>query len=183
MIDLRYAQRVQLALLPKEPPVSKSIRVAYRYLPLEMVGGDYFSFFEHGDRLGVFVGDVSGHGVPAALYLSLLKLATDNVVREGFVPPHLFLERLNGVLCGLMSNYFLAALYAEFHREGDVAHLTIASGGHPPAVIVRQNGEAFTLRGKGGILGVNTDVKFFSQSVDRSDSPEIIRLLFLLHTC
>ena len=74
--ELEMARRIQQALIPQETP-NKNIFSLYR--PMEEVGGDYFDFFRIGDegKIGVFLSDVSGHGVPAAFITSMIKSSID----------------------------------------------------------------------------------------------------------
>ncbi|HNX58217.1 MAG TPA: PAS domain S-box protein, partial [Spirochaetota bacterium] len=164
--ELHYAQNVQLALLPMAPPVCGRISVSFRYKPLEMVGGDYFSFFMHDDSLRIFVGDVSGHGVPAALFLSLLRFATEKIEQECGSDPLQFISELNKTLCQYMQMYFITALYGVFGNfDGDVT-FSVASGGHPPVIVYRRaTGVCEYVRGKGGILGVFDDVVFETKTI------------------
>ena len=78
--DLLYAQMIISKLLPDSIPRVKFLNIEYRYMPLEAIGGDFFSFFDiDTNNLGVFIGDVAGHGVSAALFLSLLKFYFYNI--------------------------------------------------------------------------------------------------------
>ncbi len=70
------AQRIQSSILPSSFPTSKSFRVVARYYPMSAVAGDFYDFILANDReAGLFIADVSGHGVPAALIASMVKLA------------------------------------------------------------------------------------------------------------
>jgi PAS domain S-box-containing protein len=80
--DLKTAQLIQRSLISGKTLRSERLDVDVRYLPLDAVGGDYFSFTElENEGLGVFIGDVTSHGVTAALYLSLIKATTDRICR------------------------------------------------------------------------------------------------------
>jgi sigma-B regulation protein RsbU (phosphoserine phosphatase) len=71
---LNLAQEVQQNLLPQRPPRLESIDVAGRSLYCDETGGDYFDFFDLSDnRIGVVVGDVTGHGVSAALLMASVR--------------------------------------------------------------------------------------------------------------
>ena len=71
---LNLAQEVQQNLLPQRPPRLESIDVAGRSFYCDETGGDYFDFFELSDnRMGVVVGDVTGHGVSAALLMASVR--------------------------------------------------------------------------------------------------------------
>ena len=82
--NLAAARLVQQEILPQRAPLTELVDIAFRYLPMEQVGGDYFTFvdFREHDSLGIFIGDVSGHGVPAALYTMMVKAITDRLFRK-----------------------------------------------------------------------------------------------------
>lgn len=158
--DLKYAQAVQRALLPSSPPEHDRLLIRYRFLPLDMVGGDYFSFFQNDHRIGVFIGDVSGHGVSAALFSSLLRFATEKIAEESGTRPAEFLESINHVMCRNMSSYFLTAIYGFFDITETGILFRFANGGHPPLIVYRtKERRAQEVTGKGSILG------FFEENV------------------
>jgi Stage II sporulation protein E (SpoIIE) len=69
--ELRVARSIQQASLPKVVPELKGWQISPYYLPAREVGGDFYDFFELGERrLGVVVGDATGKGVPAALVMA-----------------------------------------------------------------------------------------------------------------
>ncbi len=162
--DLKTAQMIQRELLPSEPPDCDRLAIDFRYLPLEAVGGDYFHIIPLQEGgLSVFIGDVSGHGVPAALFLSLIKSVSSSLLRHHSHDPQVYLKTLNGELCENMQHYFLTALYGIFLFDapgGDV-RLSIACAGHPPPVIHERGAHAaryLPIRGK--LLGVIRDITF-----------------------
>ena len=74
--ELEVARRIQLSILPSEFPVSKTFRAAARYVPMSSVAGDFYDYIIADDhQVGLLIADVSGHGVPAALIASMVKLA------------------------------------------------------------------------------------------------------------
>ena len=74
--ELSIARRIQSSILPAAMPKIAGLAVAARYEPMTAVAGDFYDFLEVGERrLGVLVADVSGHGVPAALIASMVKVA------------------------------------------------------------------------------------------------------------
>lgn len=138
--ELGHAQRIQKALLPVSVPEHTCIRIGSRSDTAAAIGGDYFSFteFDSGD-LGVFICDVSGHGVSAALFLSLVKFEFDRICRICGDRPKSFMEELNRDLIVNMQNYFLTAVYGifTFSREDDSAEFIFARGGHPAPIVHR----------------------------------------------
>ena len=72
--ELEIAQRVQLASLPEALPATDDLELVGRMLPAREVGGDCYDFFELDDaRIGIVVADVSGKGVPAALFMAIAR--------------------------------------------------------------------------------------------------------------
>ncbi len=75
-IELDTAREIQLSILPHEIPPIAGLDIAARYLPMTSVAGDFYDFLVIDEkRTGILVADVSGHGMPAALIASMLKIA------------------------------------------------------------------------------------------------------------
>src|SRR5262249_46834844 len=74
--EMRLAREIQASILPRDLPTIPALRAAARYVPLAAVAGDFYDIVAlDGHILAVFVADVSGHGVPAALIASMVKVA------------------------------------------------------------------------------------------------------------
>jgi len=159
--DLKIAQAAQKGIIVGTKPKCERIAVDFRYKPMEKVGGDYFSFSQAQDgSLGVFIGDVSGHGMAAALFISLLKSTSDRMFREFWDQPSKYLESLNREIFDYMASYFLTGIYGVFDscdREGEVtfAH---ANGGHPLPVLVRAGGRAAFTGLCGNLMGISQEI-------------------------
>jgi len=69
------AREIQLSILPFETPKIKVLEIAARYIPMSSVAGDFYDFIVVDEKhVGILVADVSGHGLPAALIASMLKV-------------------------------------------------------------------------------------------------------------
>jgi PAS domain S-box-containing protein len=166
--DLQTAQRIQRSLVSITMPDLDWIRADYRYLPLDAVGGDYFSFttFREGG-LGVFIGDVANHGVTAALHLSLVKATSERICRNYSHMPGQYIKRLNMELLGNMPLSFLTAAYGVFgkHRNGKTT-FTFSSGGHPyPILCCADGADAEYVECRGTLIGVFDDLKFQERTI------------------
>jgi sigma-B regulation protein RsbU (phosphoserine phosphatase) len=135
--ELRFAQRVQMALLPKELPKQfRSVDVSWRFEPARELGGDLYEFLApEANQFVVAVGDVSGKGVPAALYSVFAgevvrgRTFRRRVARE-VAGPGALLSSINRILHERqLEEYYCTLCYAQF----DLRHhtLTMANSGLP----------------------------------------------------
>jgi sigma-B regulation protein RsbU (phosphoserine phosphatase) len=133
--ELELAQQMQQSILPKSFPASADFRVAARYAPMHSVAGDFYDFLPTGDReAGLLIADVSGHGLPAALIASMVKLAASSQ-REYADDPAALLNGMNQVLCGNTQGQYVTAAYA--HLDAHTAELRYAAAAHPPLLLLR----------------------------------------------
>ncbi|HVC19817.1 MAG TPA: PP2C family protein-serine/threonine phosphatase [Vicinamibacterales bacterium] len=151
--DLETARRIQASILPRRVPEGYGLAIAARYLPMQAVAGDFYDFVPvDRDRLGIFVADVSGHGVGAALIASMLKIAVaSQISRAG--DPAATLTGLNDTLCGKLERDYVTAAYLLV--DGRRGTLTYAGAGHPPPLVRRPaTGRVEELLQNGLMLGL-----------------------------
>ncbi len=161
--DLRLAQLIQRAFLPAELPNHEKVRSDYRYIPMDRIGGDYFALHPiNGNDLSVFIGDVTGHGVSAALFLSLVKSATDRIWRKFGEHPDEYISQLNRLLVHEMSTVFLTAVYGLFHHNGGGSTVfSFCNGGHPyPVCYSARDGRYRQFHQCGTILGMSENINY-----------------------
>ncbi len=133
--ELEVARRIQLSILPTEFPASPHFQVSARYLPMTSVAGDFYDYIVDGpQQAGFLMADVSGHGVPAALIASMVKLAAASQ-RDYASDPSAFLTRMNAVLYGNTQNQFVTAAYV--HLDSTAGELRYSAAGHPPMLLMR----------------------------------------------
>jgi serine phosphatase RsbU (regulator of sigma subunit) len=127
--DLQIARRVQEALVP--PALFRSPRVEIRsaYMPSETLSGDFYDYFLLDDQMYLFVADVSGHGLPAAILVSLLKsyIHTEADTRTKLSD---FMARLNDFLFSVSLPTQFAT--AQLFRVDPSGHMVFANAAHPP---------------------------------------------------
>jgi anti-sigma regulatory factor (Ser/Thr protein kinase)/putative methionine-R-sulfoxide reductase with GAF domain len=131
----QVAMLLQRSLLPGNLPTGVGFSVAARYLPArEEVGGDWYDVIElPRAKLGIAIGDVVGHGIPAATMMGQLRTALRAHALEGHGPS----ETLEGVdrFVHSLGEYAMAtAAYGIFEPES--GGLVMATAGHPPPIIV-----------------------------------------------
>jgi len=135
--EVRFAQRVQAALLPFELPKRlRGVDVAARFAPARELGGDFYDFLApEPHHLVIAVGDVSGKGVPAALYSAFAgELVRGRTFRRRYLParssPAGVLSSINTILHQRqLEEYYCTLCYASF----DLKHRTVmlANSGLP----------------------------------------------------
>src|SRR5215470_1122378 len=147
--ELEVARRIQLSILPGVFPVSTNFRVAAQYVPMSSVAGDLYDYIIADDhRVGLLIADVSGHGVPAALIASMVKLAAASQ-RAVAAEPCQFLSGMNSALLGNTQNQFVTAAYVYLNSES--GELRYSAAAHPPLLLVR-NGRVTQIEENGLML-------------------------------
>jgi len=133
--ELDVARRIQMSILPGEFPNNANFRVAARYVPMTSVAGDFYDFLVSDDRqAGLLIADASGHGVPAALIASMVKIAATSQ-RGNMADPSKLLKAMNGTLCGITQNQFVTAAYV--HLDAEAQELRYSAAAHPPMLLLR----------------------------------------------
>jgi serine phosphatase RsbU (regulator of sigma subunit) len=126
--------------------------LAARYVSAAEVAGDFYDFLPaEGRRTGLLVADVSGHGVPAALVASMLKVAAAAEIPHAASPARV-LSEMNQIFHGKLRNQFITAFCVFLDLEE--GRLTWAGAGHPPALLWRRStGRVEELAPGGPVMG------------------------------
>ena len=157
--ELEIARQLQFSILPTSIPEVSNMRIAASYLPMTAVAGDFYEFLpvdQH--RAGFLIADVSGHGVPAALIASMIKVAAQSVTAWANDPAEV-LRRLGTILSGQLRGQFVSAAYLWVDTESCQARYSAA--GHPPLLCWRAADGALTrIESNGLLFGVRTDADY-----------------------
>lgn len=128
--ELNIARQIQSSILPQAMPRVGGFVLSARYRPMTAVAGDFYDFMGIDERrLGVLVADVSGHGVPAALIASMVKVALA-AQHDRADHPAAVLAGMNEVLCGKLGGQYVTAAYLFLDGSGRL--MRYAAAGHPP---------------------------------------------------
>jgi len=143
---LEMAHRLQEALLPQHYPVVENMSFSHKYSPAEAVGGDLFQITGLADGNAVlFVTDVSGHGVGAALVASIVKAVIEHIDFQGKTPTDIlkdFNSRFRSILGPMTPQVYATGVVIIL--DGPARSLRIANAGHPCPLVVskeRMNAE------------------------------------------
>jgi sigma-B regulation protein RsbU (phosphoserine phosphatase) len=176
--DLEAAAAIQKNLLPARSPIIENMQVAWEFEPCTQIGGDIFNIHNMDERkVGLYMLDVCGHGVPAAL----ISVAASQFLNSG--------DGLLGNNCELVSpELVLAKLYREFPYERfdsffsiicmtiDIRQglLTYSNAGHPPPVLLRSDGSMETLDHHGPVVGLDCDQSAGQQTLGLEKGDKIL---------
>jgi Stage II sporulation protein E (SpoIIE) len=135
--ELEIARQIQSCTLPQSVPKVAGLEIAARYVPMSAVAGDFYDFLVVDDQhVGVLIADVTGHGVPAALIASMLKVAFAEQFPHAANPARV-LAGVNRALCGKFEQHFVTAAYVFVDLEQGV--MRYAGAGHPPLMLASRS--------------------------------------------
>jgi sigma-B regulation protein RsbU (phosphoserine phosphatase) len=146
--NLRMAREIQTAMLPQQyptfpqdvPPEQSAFQFVHRYEPAESVSGDFFSVSALSeDEVAMFICDVTGHGVRAALVTAMIRALTEEL-KPLARDPGMFLRKLNSDLSNILKSTGSPMLTTAFYLVADrtTGVMRFANAGHPKPLLVRR---------------------------------------------
>ncbi len=170
--ELDIARTIQNNLIPDSMPDFKGAEFYAIYQPMVQIGGDLYDFFSFPEKnkIGIFISDVSGHGVPAALIASMVKIlsTTAGANRES---PSKFLQYVNNELVGLTGDNFLTAFYGVFDSHGGT--LSYSRCGHCYPLLLRK-GEIIPVKSSGTIMAITKDILIEEKTIELYGGDKVI---------
>ncbi|MCP4712741.1 MAG: SpoIIE family protein phosphatase, partial [Planctomycetes bacterium] len=177
--EMRLAARLQQDFLPRELPKFPNMKFATVFRPASWVSGDVFDVMRLDEKhVGFYIADAVGHGVPAALLTMFIKRALVTKVIEGknytLIEPGVALSRLNDDMVGqdLTNFQFATGCYAILNIE--TLQMRIASGGHPPPILIDKNGNSKEIEVSGSLLGVFPDQVYDTTTVQLNPDDKLL---------
>lgn len=172
--ELRLARGIQESMLPRVLPRLARLDFGARMLAARMVGGDFYDVIPLGsDRYGLVIGDVSGKGVPAALFMALTcSLLRAEAARTA--EPVEVLRYVNQQFLGMNEqNMFVTAVYGVL--DGATRTFSYARAGHELPIIVDRHGRQLGVpRGRGLPLGLFPMPELDTQSVELPEGGKLL---------
>jgi sigma-B regulation protein RsbU (phosphoserine phosphatase) len=162
--ELEIASRIQSSTLPQSVPTLTGLEIIARYVPMSAVAGDFYDFLCIDEkRVGILVADVTGHGVPAALIASMLKVAFTGQAAHARDPASV-LTGLNRSLCGNFEAHFVTAAYLFVDLEKSLVHYSAAA--HPPLLLASGTaGKVREIEENGLMLGMFPEAVYSSVEI------------------
>ncbi|MFZ5775897.1 MAG: PP2C family protein-serine/threonine phosphatase [Thermodesulfobacteriota bacterium] len=158
--DLRAGAMIQKTMLPQALPVTDNFRFASRFIPCNFLGGDMFTIFPVTEEIvGIAILDVSGHGVPAALVtVSVAQTLQETWSNSMPHSPKEVVESLEKDYPFERFEKFFTMVYLLLDTSSGQLHY--CNAGHPPPLLLRQNGSVEPLEMGGGIVGLSGMLDF-----------------------
>ena len=164
--DLQIARRVQEALVPQGTFRGPRVEVRSAYIPSEALSGDFYDYFLLDDSMYLFVADVSGHGLPAAILVSLMKsyIHTESDPQTSLAD---FMSRLNDFLftVSLPTQFATAQLF----RVNESGALEYSNAAHPPFLLYQHaRGKTVAIEDPSNLLGAMPHMAFEDRTLTMS---------------
>jgi serine phosphatase RsbU (regulator of sigma subunit) len=162
---IEYASLVQKGFLPESAPSFQGYTLSAKSTPARLVGGDFYDFIPLGEnRLGILLGDVSGKGVNAALYMA--KLISDfRSVSQNCNEPDLIMNEMNERLCRRSKNgMFATAIFCLLDMGKN--SMSISNAGHP-GLLIKEEKSVIHEKGNahGPPLGILSEFKYSKEEI------------------
>ncbi len=149
--ELEYAKQIQLSALPSNFPDTDNYGIYAQMIAAKEVGGDFYDFYNLDDNTVLFLAaDVSGKGIPAAMFMMTAKTIIRDLAERGISVDEIF-TIANDKLCeNNESGMFVTAWLGKIDLS--TGKLSFANAGHNPPVIVHANGECEYLKSRTGFV-------------------------------
>jgi len=151
-LELNIARKIQASILPQTLKAGRMLAHIH-YNPLQVVSGDYYDFLELSDgSIAIFIGDASGHGVPAAFITVMAKVYFTSLVEKIEAPADL-LAKMNERMASYFSGagLYLTAFYLRMYPDGRCVYCNAL---HPDPIILRKDGTTELLKATGFYVGM-----------------------------
>lgn len=172
--ELDLANKMQQSILPTEFPETEEWEVFGSMTPAREVGGDFFDIYRlENDSIGLAIADVSGKGVPAALFM----MASRTLLKGsaiGLNAPGAVLQEVNDLLSDDNdAMMFVTLLYAVYNPK--TRELTYANGGHNPPIVIHSDGSTSVIQSDHGVaLGIMSGGEYAENTITCSPGDTII---------
>jgi serine phosphatase RsbU (regulator of sigma subunit) len=173
--ELDLAREIQKSFLPITLPQRKTLSIASSMTPAKHVAGDLYQFIEFSENtIGIVVGDVSGKGVPAALFMAKI-ISELKFQAKDTMNPSLTLSNLNTSLClESKTGFFVTLSYAIINEKE--RKIILSDGGHLPVLLRKgDTQEVISLQVSGGMpLGLMESVEFSQKEFQFSSGDVLV---------
>ena len=161
--DLFIAHQIHHSVVIQELPELAHIKIAYRYIPMQEMGGDFYDIIKIDDNhTGFIMADVSGHGISAAIICAMFKMVTGFYLDYADQPGKL-MTNINKTMYDYLQSNYITACYAYIDTSENT--MTVSNAGHWSPVLIQDN-EIITEWAKSLPIGWVEDTSYDETTVD-----------------
>lgn len=173
--DLDFAKYIQQRIIPQDGIYSDMIKIYSKYIPSEILGGDVFDIINiDKDNVGIYMADVSGHGVTASMMTMFIRQTLKSLKIDALDPVHT-LNYLNSRYkeLGLEDNYYITILYGVYNKK--TATMKIVNGGHNCMPVIFSNNVVHEIFLPGlPICNLFDDVEYREQNIHLDSGDRVL---------
>lgn len=164
--ELEAAKRIQQFIIPHNFSFIQAPTVSGRYIPIEDIGGDFFDCYAiDNNRTAFLIADVTGHGIPAALTMTMAKMLFSIYVQRHNSTAELLKDINRQLHKTMLDTQYITAFYIIYNRE--TSKLTYSNAGHTRALYFRSTkSQILALDTFGFFLGITDDAEYEEKSIE-----------------
>ncbi len=172
--ELDIAKQIQKFIVPVDFPGVTYPHITGTYLPIEDIGGDYYDCYEiNSYTTGFLIADVTGHGIPAALIMSMSKMLFSLYAPRYTQTSEFFSVINNEMLKFLIGGQYITAFYVIYNKE--TGRITFSNAGHTKALYYRKaSGNVLALDAYGLFVGIADDVEYEQKSIAVAEGDRLL---------
>ena len=165
--ELSIAREIQMGMIPKifpPYPDRKDVDLHAILHPAKEVGGDLYDFYIDENRLYFLIGDVSGKGVPASLFMAITRSLFRTLSQKEHSPAKIVTEMNNSISDNNESSMFVTLIVGILDLQN--GHMKLCNAGHNPPLLIRPNGEVSSLQFKTHLFaGVIENIEYTEEEI------------------
>lgn len=171
--EINIASAIQKAMLPQDFPHTKNIDLCAMLSPAKEVGGDLYDFYIKDSKLYFTIGDVSGKGVPAAIYMAITRSSFRFAIGMD-MPINEIISRINNVFATGNTTQMFVTMFAGI-LDLETRKLEFCNAGHNPIIVIDKDGKAQYLRSKSNIaIGLFEDYPYEMETLTLDEGSRIL---------
>lgn len=172
--ELKIAHEIQQSFLPDAIPLLRGFELAALNVPAKEVGGDFYDFIPIStDKLGLTIADVSGKGVPAALFMALSRTVLRAKARGNPGVAEVIKEANSMITADSRSGMFVTLFYAILDLK-DRTLRYVNAGHNPPVLLTGKTGDLVLLRARGIALGAMEEIELDERTLELSRGDVVV---------
>jgi len=159
IVELEQARTTQKSIMPRVIKAIPGVEISYKYKPMIEIGGDFYNLIELKDnKYGIVIGDVTGHGISAALVSFMFYTIFKNSIDSDILPSDVLKSCNTFLEKNLPKAKLVSVIYGIY--DSKEKKILYSNAGHPPVIVIRGSKEIIKLEPTGCLIGVLSENNF-----------------------